>query len=113
MKIKRITLLLMAVLTAKIGTIGYHDHRETWYDLPMTNVIERADQYYGQKGEFAIREDGVKTYNGFVIVATDWEKYPYGSTVETTLGIGVVLDAHTAKNKNLVDVATAWKGGTK
>lgn len=113
MTFKRIGILLAAVLTARMGTINYIDHCETWYDLPMKRVVERADQHYGIQGVFAIREDGVKTYNGFVILATDWGKYPYGSTLETSLGTGVVLDAHTANNENIVDVATAWKGGKK
>ena len=109
-----VTMLMAVVLTARLGTIQYGNHKETWYNLRMNKVVERADAFYGLHDVYAVREDGVKTYNGFVIVATDWSVYPFGSVVETSLGTGIVLDHHTAKDKTLVDVATAWgKGGNK
>ena len=90
------------------GRLSYLDHIETWYDLNMKRVIERADAYYGLSDVYEVREDGVKTYNGFVILATDWNKYPYGSLIETSLGTGIVLDAHTTES-NVVDIATDWR----
>ena len=99
---------LAVVLTAKMGRIAFNNHTETWYNLRMNKVIERADAYYGLSDVYAVREDGVKTYNDFVICAADWSVYPYGSLIETSLGTGIVLDAHTAKDKNLVDIATSW-----
>ena len=101
------------ILTAKLGTIQYNDHKETFYNLPMGKIVERADAYYGMSDVYAVREDGVKTYNGLVICATDWSVYPYGSLIETSLGTGIVLDAHTTRS-NVVDIATSWgKGGKK
>ena len=104
---KRITILLMVVLTARLGTVNYANHRETYYNLPMNRIVERADAHFGCQDVYAVREDGVKTYNGFVMCAADWDKYPYGSTVETTLGTGLVLDKHTT-DSNIVDIATTW-----
>lgn len=106
--------VLATILTAKIGTINYAGHVETWYNLKMNKVVERADNFYGLSDVYGVREDGVKTYNGFVIVAADMS-VPYGTVVETSRGIGLVLDYHTIKNgENTFDLATSWgKGGKK
>ena len=109
MKRGAIILWVMATaLTMKLGTIEYHGHKETWYNLKMNKVVERADGIYGLSNVYKVREDGVKTYNGFVIVAADLS-VPYGTVVETSRGIGIVLDYHTIKNgENVFDLATAW-----
>ena len=106
--------LMATILTAKIGTINYAGHVETWYNLKMNKIVERADNFYGLSDVYGVREDGVKTYNGFVIVAAD-KSVPYGTVVETSRGIGLVLDYHTIKNgENVYDLATSWgKGGKK
>lgn len=110
---KRLTLLLAVILTARLGVINYDGHRETYYNLPMQRVVERAQQI-GVQGEYSIREDGVKMYGPLVIVAADWDLHPYGTVVDTSLGLGIVLDTHTAKDRATVDVATNWdKGGKK
>ena len=97
-----------AILTAKLGTVQYEGHKETWYHLPMHNIVERADAYYGLEGVYDVREDGVKTYNGFLMLATDWNEYPFGSVIETSLGTGIVLDMQTTGNKQIVDIAVDW-----
>ena len=103
--------LMATILTAKIGTINYAGHVETWYNLKMNKVVERADNFYGLSDVYGVREDGVKTYNGFVIVAAD-KSVPYGTVVETSRGIGLVLDYHTIKNgENTFDLATSWGKG--
>jgi hypothetical protein len=100
---------MATVLTAKIGTIQFEGHKETWYDLNMGRITERADAYYGIEGVYAVSEDGIKTYNGLVICAAH-KSVPYGTIVNTSRGIGVVLDYHTvAEDKTLIDVATDWK----
>ena len=102
-------LLAMSVLTAVKGRNQFMGHEETFYNLGMKKVVQRADQYYGLKDVYRIRHDGVKTYNGFVICAGNYEVHPYGSTVETSLGLGIILD-HTGKktDKTLIDIATNW-----
>ena len=95
------------MLTARLGTITYNDHRETWYDLPMQRIVERADSIYGLSDVYAVRSDGVKTYNGFVIVAAD-KSIPYGTVIETSRGTGLTLDYHTT-DADVVDIATNWK----
>jgi hypothetical protein len=106
--IRGLTTLFAIVLTAKLGTIQFNDHRETWYNLRMDRIVERADAYYGLHDVYAVREDGVKTYNELVIVAADWNLHPYGTFIETSLGTGIVLDTHTAKDRTIVDIATTW-----
>lgn len=97
------------VLTAKLGTVQFEGHKETWYDLDMSRITERADTFYGSQGIYAVTEDGIKTYNGLVICAAH-KSVPYGTLVETSRGIGVVLDYHTvAEDKTLIDVATDWR----
>lgn len=108
-----LTTLLAVVLTAKLGTIQNGVNKETWYDLNMSKVVERADAFYGLHDVYAVRDDGVKTYNGFVIVATNYETYPYGTVIPTSLGLGLVLDTgeFAKESKNIVDIATNWKRG--
>ena len=105
--------LMATVLTAKLGTIEYNGHKETWYNLRMNKVVEKADAYYGLSDVYKVNEDGIKTYNGFVILAAD-KSVPYGTLVETSRGIGIVLDYHTTGREDLIDIATDWgKEGKK
>lgn len=95
------------ILTAALGRIAYGGHIETWYDLPMTKVVERADSYYGLSGVYAVRDDGVKTYNGFVILAAD-KSIPYGTLIDTSRGTGIVIDYHET-DADVIDIATDWR----
>jgi hypothetical protein len=105
--IRGLATLLAVVLTAKMGTIKYGNHRETWYNLPMDKVIERTDAAIGMTDLYWVREDGVKMYSAWVIVAAHPSVTRY-SFVETSLGQGVVLDYHTVNDPNLYDIATTW-----
>ena len=109
MKINRIGILLAAVLTAKLGTINYNGHRETWYDLDMSKVIAKTDKATGLNNLYNVREDGVKCYSKFVIVAADLDLHPRYTFVETSLGTGVVLDSlGDAEDRETIDIATTW-----
>ncbi|MBQ6574510.1 MAG: hypothetical protein IJL90_00230 [Lachnospiraceae bacterium] len=103
------TLLALSVLTAGKGINNFCGHKESWYNLRMNKVVQRADQYYGLQNVYKIRTDGVKTYNGFVICAGNYEVHPYGSIVDTSLGTGIILD-HIGKetDKTVIDIATDW-----
>ena len=74
----------------------------------MSNVISRTDKAIGMTDLYNVREDGVKCYGPFVIVAAHPSVTRY-TFVETSLGTGIVLDTHTAKDKGLIDIATTWK----
>ena len=75
----------------------------------MSRVVSNA-QNSGIDGEYWVRDDGAKMYGDYVIVAANQELYPYGSTVETSLGTGIVLDTGTFVNTypDGYDLATDW-----
>ena len=100
-------ILLAIILTASLGRVTYNGHTETWYDLPMQNVIQRA-QDIGIPAESWIREDGVKMFGPWVIVASHPSKTRY-SLVQTSLGEGIILDRHEMPDTELYDIATDWK----
>lgn len=85
-------------------------NRETYYNLPMDGIVSRAQNEWCIEGEYWVREDGVKMYGDYVIVAANLDRYPRGSIVETSLGQGIVLDTggFAASNPEQFDIATDW-----
>ena len=110
--IRVLTMLCAVVLTAKLGTVQYGNHRETWYNLDMKNVISRTDKAMGTSDMYHVDDRGVKMYGPWVIVAAD-KSVPRYSFVETSLGMGVVLDNHTTGDPGLIDIATTWERTNK
>lgn len=106
---RMIPILFAAILTMSAGKVRFNNHWESWYDLPMDKVIGRTDQAVGMTGLYNVREDGVKCYGPFVIVAADPSRHRRYTFVETSLGTGLVLDVHTADDPELIDIATDWK----
>ena len=108
-----LTTLLAVILTARLGRVVYDGHPETYYNLRMDYVCQRATDL-GIQGQYSVREDGCKMFGEYIIVATNWDVHPYGSLIETSRGMGIVLDHHTNNDKTTVDLATDWgKGGAK
>ena len=112
MNIKRawgtvIATLIATVLTARAGTIDYQGHKETWYDLDMSRVVKRA-QNMGIPADYWVREDGVKMFGPWVIVAAHQSKIRY-TRLQTSLGEGIILDYHTTDDPDLYDIATDWR----
>lgn len=107
--IKRIVMTLTAVmLTARAGVFTNEQGiKETYYNLNMSKVVSRADEALGMTGLYWVREDGVKMYGPWVIVAAHPSVTRY-SMVQTSLGDGIVLDVHTTGDKNLYDIAVTW-----
>ena len=85
-------------------------NKETYYNLPMGGIVSRAQNEWGIEGEYWVREDGVKMYGDYVIVAANLNEYPRGSIVETSLGQGIVLDTggFAQYNPQQFDIATDW-----
>lgn len=96
-------------LTAKKGVNYYSDQKETYYNLNMNGVVNNAHNN-GIEGEYWVREDGTKMFGEYVIVAANQDVHPYGTTVDTSLGTGIVLDTggFAANNPTQVDIATTW-----
>lgn len=99
--------LLYVILTAALGRVTFNGHTETWYDLPMENVIQRS-QDAGIPCEYWVRDDGVKMFGQWVIVAAHPSKTRY-SMIDTSLGEGIILDTHEMSDTELYDIATTWR----
>ena len=82
---------------------------ETYYNLPMDGVIQQA-RNFGIEGEYWVRDDGVKMYGDYVILACNRDVHPMGTLVETSLGTGISLDtgAFAEGNPTQCDVAVSW-----
>jgi hypothetical protein len=104
--IRGITTLFTIILTAALGRIQFGTHTETWYDLPMSKVVANAQEVI--PCEYWVRDDGVKMFGEWVIVASHPSVTRY-TLVDTSLGQGIVLDRHTAGDTELYDIATDWK----
>lgn len=94
------------ILTAKLGTVQFEGHKETWYNLNMRKVVQRAKDM-GIPAEYWVDDRGVKRFGPWVICAAHPSKIRY-TIIQTSLGEGIILDTHTAKDAELIDIATAW-----
>lgn len=103
-------MLITGVLNSYDGINWYNGHKESYYNLPMSRICQKA-QDSGIPGEYWINPDtGVKMYGNFVIVAADFSVHPYGSVVETSHGPGLALDTGDFKkyDREQIDIATDW-----
>lgn len=88
-------------LTQSGGVYYYNGHKETYYNLDMTQVIANAKSS-SIPGEYWIREDGVKMYGDYVIIASQYNR---GTIIDTSLGRGISLDVCPS---GAIDIATTW-----
>lgn len=95
-------------LNKRDGVNYYNGIKETYYNLPMDRVLERADRNFGSHHKRWVNEDGCKMYGPYIICAGPVEMY--GEIVETSLGEGIILDtgAFCLENKNALDLAVTW-----
>ena len=78
-------------------------YRETYYNLNMNGCLRAMGL---DSSGYSVRSDGVKTYNGYVMVASpNLSKYPKGSYIPTTLGMGYVVDYCPS---GALDIAVTW-----
>ena len=100
-----------SVLTKKGGVNYFKGTKETYYNLDMTRIYAKADANFGKHHRKWTREDGVKCYGPYVVLAVPFDVYPYGTTdIPTSLGLGIALDtgAFAETNKNQIDIAVDW-----
>lgn len=98
-------------LNKRDGVNYYKGQKETYYNLDLTRIYDKADRNFGRHHKKWIRSDGVKMYGPYVVLAVPFDVYPYGTTdIETSLGLGIALDtgAFAETNKNQIDVAVDW-----
>jgi len=82
-------------------------HRETYYDLNMSRVMQAC----GQGGYYEVRFDGIKVdRDGYVIIAANFGRYPRCSLTETSVGMAKVYDTggFAATHPDGFDIATDW-----
>lgn len=97
------------VLNSYNGTVKGPNGKETYYNLDMTGVIWIMEDL-GYNYKYSVREDGVKMYGPFIMVAADLDLRPRGSIIKTSLGWAMVCDtgAFTQWNPTQLDVAVTW-----
>ena len=111
--IATILAVALTILTPRAGVNWFNDgltiHKETYYNLNMRKVVANA-QSKGIPGVYWEREDGMKMYGVYIIVAANQTKHPYGSIVVTSRGLGIVLDTgdFAKSNSEQYDLATTW-----
>ncbi len=102
-----------SVLDAYHGTCSGPSGKETYYNLPMDKVISmmRARGYSEEEYPYWIRDDGMKMFGPYIMVAADLNIRPKGTILECSRGTAIVVDtgdfAHT--NHTQLDVATIWE----
>lgn len=96
-------------LARGIGVVQGPSGKETYYNMNMSGVVSIM-QRAGYNYNYWIREDGVKMYGEYVMVAADLSIRPRGSLIPTSLGMGIVCDTGTFiySNPTQLDVAVAW-----
>ncbi|MBR6289235.1 MAG: SH3 domain-containing protein [Acholeplasmatales bacterium] len=97
-------------LDANLGRVYGPNGYETYYNLNMKNIVNELSSM-GVDGNYWVREDGVKMYGDYVMIAADLNKYPKGTLLETSVGIGIVCDTGefvTNGSGVEIDVAVEW-----
>ena len=91
------------------GTIQGPSGKETYYNLNMSGVV-RIMRRMGYDYEYWVRDDGVKMFGNYVMVAANLNLRPRGSLVQTSLGMGIVCDTggFAKRNPRQIDIATTW-----
>jgi hypothetical protein len=102
-----------ARLEKTAGTFDGPCGKETWYNLPMSGVVKlmRALGFLEEDGwTYWEREDGVKMFGDYVMVAANLEVRPKGTIVDTSLGKGIVCDTGDFAKAGIVqlDIAVNW-----
>lgn len=97
------------VLNRTLGTVIGPNGKETFYNLDMSGVIAIM-QSMGYYADYWVREDGVKMYGDYIMVAANLNIRPKGTLVQTSLGMGIVVDTggFAATNPYQLDIATTW-----
>lgn len=97
------------VLSKGRGTIQGPSGKETYYNLNMSGVVSIM-RGMGYDYEYWVRDDGVKMFGNYVMVAANLNLRPRGSLVQTSLGMGIVCDTggFAKRNPTQLDIATTW-----
>lgn len=105
---EEIIILPNLMLTSELGRVQGPQNEESWYNLPMHNVVNNMRNlgYNEIDYPYYIREDGVKMLGDFIMVAADLDKYSRGTVVQTSLGQGLICDK--CEHGQEFDIAVDW-----
>ena len=99
-------------LNAYHGVYAGPSGKETYYNLPMDGVVRimRSKGYSEEEYPYWIRDDGVKMFGNYVMVAADLDIRPKGTILECSLGTAMVVDTgdFAKTNHTQLDIATSW-----
>lgn len=103
-----------SVLTEEGGVNYYNGIKETYYNSDMSYVVElmRYEGYSEEDYPYSVSdENGCKMLGNYIMVAANLDRYPKGTIVETSLGMGMVCDTgeFAISNPNQFDIAVTWK----
>lgn len=100
------------VLNAYHGTTNGPSGKETYYNLPMDRVvwIMRNMGYSEEEYPYWVRNDGVKMFGPYVMVAASLDIRPKGTILECSKGTAIVVDTgdFAKTNRMQLDIATLW-----
>lgn len=99
-------------LTAFAGVYQGPSGKETYYNLDMSGVVSimRSMGYSEDEYPYWVRDDGVKMFGQYVMIAAELSSRPKGTILETSLGTGIVVDTggFASGNPTQLDIATTW-----
>ena len=101
-----------SVLTQSSGINYGPSGLETYYNLPMDGVVSIMRNAGFSEEEYPYWEspEGYKMLGNYIMVAADLSIRPRGTTIETSLGMGLVCDTGSFiyNNPEQLDIAVNW-----
>ena len=99
-------------LTSQAGRIMGPSGQETYYNLPMEQLVQMLRSLGFSEAEYPyhVRADGVRMLGDYVMVAADLSLRPRGSLIMTSLGVGIVCDtgSFALSDPTQLDIAVDW-----
>lgn len=101
-----------SVLTQSSGVNYGPSGFETYYNLPMGGVVSimRSAGFSEEEYPYWESPEGYKMLGNYIMVAADLSIRPRGTTIETSLGMGLVCDTGSFiyNNPEQLDIAVNW-----
>ena len=100
------------VLNSYDGTVQGPSGKETYYNLPMSGVVQimRNNGYDEENYPYWVRNDGCKMLGPYIMCAADQSIRPLGTIIDTSLGKAIVCDTgeFIYANPYQLDIAVTW-----
>ena len=100
------------VLSKYHGVVYGPTGKETYYNLDMSGVVRimRNMGFSAEDYPYWVRDDGCKMLGPYIMCAANLDRFPRGTTVESSLGTCLVCDtgSFASSNPTQLDIATNW-----